>query len=64
MRAVIIARIGSAQSQGYGLDVVRIPVVATDFSLLQSVNDGSGIHPASYSVHTTGILFVYKHTGS
>ena len=37
-----------------GLAGVRILVVATDFSLLQNVQTGSGAHPASYSMGTGG----------
>ena len=31
---------------------VRLPTAATDFSLLQSVQTGSGAQPASYSMGT------------
>jgi hypothetical protein len=52
------------RSLGYGLDVVRIPVGARDFSLLQIVHDGSGIHPASYSMGISGTSLVNKETAA
>jgi hypothetical protein len=40
---------------GYGLDGRdSIPVQAKDFSLLHSVQTGSGTHPASYAMGTGG----------
>ena len=40
-----------------GWSVVRFPTVIRDFSLHQSVQAGSGAHPAMYS---TGTLVLYQ----
>jgi hypothetical protein len=43
---------------GYGLDDqgsrVRFPVGAGNFSLHHCIQNGSGVHPASYPMGTTG----------
>jgi hypothetical protein len=50
--------VGVSTALGYGLDDrgsrVRFPAVAENFSLHHRVQNGSGAHPASYSMGTRG----------
>jgi hypothetical protein len=53
---------------GYGLDdrgyKVRFPAGAGDFSLHHNVQNGSGAHPASYPMGTSGSFLGGKAAGA
>jgi hypothetical protein len=42
---------------------VRFPVVPSNFSLLQSVQNGSELHPASYNMGTGAVSQRFKRPG-
>jgi hypothetical protein len=53
---------------GYGLDVrgsrVRFPAGARNFSLHHRLQNGSGVHPASYPISTRGSFLGGKAAGA